>query len=131
VGSHPRQDRSRQVFTAIHGAGWEGARDVEVIDAGVAYDTPTFVLITPLTIDGLAFPPDPEFPGGLDIDGEIRVVHSVRTSDLGPYRAVNLAPVGSHFPSPAHALKTAERVAPEFSRAVRGARLLIGALRSH
>lgn len=130
MASHPQQDRIRQVFTAIHGSGWEGARDVEVIDAGVAYDTPTFVLITPLTIDGLAFPPDHEFPGGLQIDGEIRLVYSVRTSDLGPYRSVNLAPVGSHFPSPAHALKTAERLAPEFCRAVRGARLLIGALRS-
>src|SRR5919201_4903871 len=102
-------ERIRRVFAAIHGAAFDAETElssgieVEVFDAGTAVDTPTYVLLTPWTINGLAFPPDDDFPSGLAIDGRVRVVYAIDVSPLGPYRAVNLAPLGSHFPSPAHA----------------------------
>ena len=98
--------------------------EVDVIDAGIALDTPTFILLTPWTINGLAFPPDRSFPVAIEIDGETHLVYSIARSKLGPYRAVNLAPLGSHFPSAVHAHRFAERAAPTFRRAVAEARAL-------
>lgn len=124
------QERIRARFAAIHGPVFGGdgelstGIEVEVIDAGVALDTPTFILLTPWTINGLAFPPDDEFPHGLSVDGRVRTVYWIENSELGPYRAVNLAPVGSHFPSPAHARKVAREYAHVFRRAVEEAREL-------
>lgn len=127
-------DRIRRVFTAIHGPAFgahtevSGVTEVEVIDAGVALDTPTYILLTPWTINGLAFAPDDDFPSGLEIDGQVHVVYSIQHSDLGPYRAVNLAPLGSHFPSAAHARRFAELSAARFRRAVEEARALSAAI---
>lgn len=126
-------DRIRATFAAIHGPTFEADTelttgiDVEVIDGGVAFDTPTYILVTPWTINGLAFPPDDDFPSGLQIDGRVRSVYSIEQSELGPYRAVNLAPLGSHFPSGAHARKVAHAFAPVFRRAVEEARALTAA----
>jgi hypothetical protein len=129
------QDRIRRAFSAIHGLALERRSEVstgisvDVFDAGIAIDTPTYILITPWTINGLAFPPDDDFPSALEIDGRVRIVHAVDDSDLGPHCAVNLVPLGAHFPSPVHARKVARDFAPKFRRAVEEARVLTAALR--
>lgn len=126
--------RIRRVFAAIHGPAFDAASElstgieVEVFDAGLAFDTPTYILLTPWTINGLAFPPDDDFPSGLAVDSRVRVVYAILDSPLGPYRAVNLTPLGSHFPSPAHARKVARDFAPMFRRAVEETRALSAAL---
>lgn len=128
------EDRIRKVFATVHGPAFEATDElatgltVDVLDAGVAFDTPTYILVTPWTINGLAFPPDEDFPAAIEIDDQIHVVYSVTRSELGPYRAVNLAPVGSHFPSPAHARRFAEMSARRFRRAVEEARALSAAI---
>jgi len=119
------------VFAKIHGPAFDADTElstgieVGVIEAGIALDTPTFILLTPWTINGLAFPPDQRFPVALEVDGGTRPVYSIDRSTLGPYRAVNLAPLGSHFPSAVHARHFAERAAPKFRRAVEEARALL------
>ena len=129
------KERIRETFTPIHwpasvpNAEREAGVGVEVIDAGIAFDTPTYVLVARWIIAGLAFPPDDRFPSALLIDGEVRAVHSARLSELGSYRTVSLAPLGSHFPSQAHARKLAERFAPGFRRAVLQGRALVTAVR--
>jgi hypothetical protein len=123
-------ERIRRLFEKIHGPAFDADTElstgieVDVIEAGIALDTPTFILLTPWTINGLAFPPDPTFPVAIDIDGATQPVYSIERSELGSYRAVNLAPLGSHFPSAVHAHHFAERAAPKFRRAVEEARTL-------
>ena len=125
-----RAAQIRGVFADIHGPAFDADTElstgieVDVIDAGVALDTPTFILLTPWTINGLAFPPDDSFPVAIEIDGATHPVYSIVRSELGPYRAVNLAPLGSHFPSATHAHHFAERAAPRFRKAVAEARAL-------
>ena len=126
-----RREQIRTVFAKIHGPAFDADTElstgieVDVIDAGIALDTPTFILLTPWTINGLAFPPDRSFPAAIEVDGGIHPVYSIERSKLGPYRAVNLAPIGSHFPSSVHARHFAERAAPKFRRAVEEARELL------
>lgn len=126
-----RRELIRRVFSKIHGPAFDADTElstgieVDVIDAGIALDTPTFILLTPWTINGLAFPPDPSFPVAIEVDGAVNPVYSIERSKLGPYRAVNLAPLGSHFPSAAHARHFAERAAPKFRRAVEEARAFL------
>jgi hypothetical protein len=128
--SQVQAERIRRVFAKIHGPAFDADTElstgieVDVIDAGIALDTPTFILLTPWTINGLAFPPDRSFPVGIEIDGATHPVNAIERSKLGPYRAVNLAPLGSHFPSAAHARHFAERAAPRFRRVVAEARAL-------
>ena len=129
--SQVRAEQIRMVFAKIHGPAFDADTElstgieVDVIDAGIALDTPIFILLTPWTINGLAFPPDQRFPVAIEIDGETHPIYSIERSRLGPYRAVNLAPIGSHFPSAAHARHFAERAGPKFRRAVEEARALL------
>lgn len=126
-----RTEQIRRVFARIHGPAFDADTElstgieVGVIEAGIALDTPTFILLTPWTINGLAFPPDQGFPVAIEVDGATRPVYSIQLSELGPYYAVNLAPFGSHFPSAVHARHFAERAAPKFRRAVEEARALL------
>jgi hypothetical protein len=128
---HASAERIRRAFATIHGPASDGDSElstgieVDVIEAGMALDTPTFILLTPWTINGLAFPPDRSFPVALEVDGATRPVYSIECPELGPYRAVNLAPLGSHFPSAVHARHFAERAAPKFRRAVGEARAVV------
>jgi hypothetical protein len=70
-----RAERIRRVFARIHGPAFDAETElstgieVDVVDAGIALDTPTFILLTPWTINGLAFPPDGSFPVAIEIDG--------------------------------------------------------------
>jgi hypothetical protein len=126
-----RAEQVRRVFAKIHGPAFDADTElstgieVDVIDSGIALDTPTFILLTPWTINGLAFPPDRNFPVALEIDGATHPVYSIERSTLGPYRAVTLAPLGSHFPSAMHARHFAERAAPKFRRSVEEARAFL------
>lgn len=63
---------------------------VEVIDPAVVEDTPTVVLLTPWTVNGLAFPPDATFPGSLEIAGRRRPVFRIEMAELGAFWSVNL-----------------------------------------
>lgn len=95
----------------------------EVVDLGVAADTPVLVLVTPWTLNGLAFPPDGAFPEWLEIDGRRHRVHADALEGLGTYRCVDLAPDVSHLPSQAHARKVAHAMGDAFFSAVERARL--------
>lgn len=63
---------------------------VEVVEPAMAEDTPTLVLITPWTINGMAFPPDEEFPDSLRIGEKSWTVFSHELGRLGVYRSINL-----------------------------------------
>lgn len=66
------------------------ALEVEVLGSAMAGDTPVLVLITPWTLNGLAFPPDDRFPNVLVVNKRRCPVFSHELVDLGPYRVVNL-----------------------------------------
>ncbi len=118
----------RRVFEGIHRTTFvlDPERDlrlgIEVIDAGVAHDTPTFVLITPWALNGLAFPPDDRFPETLEIDGATHRAHSIEVPALGRHRTVSIVADISHLPSLGHARALAETIAPAFRAAVAKAR---------
>jgi hypothetical protein len=95
---------------------------VEVIDAAVAADTPTVVLITPWTINGLAFPPGGEFPETLDLAGRRRPVFTVEMAELGVFRSVNLPVEAAGLTSMEQARTLARSWAGHFQDAVRAAR---------
>jgi len=95
---------------------------VEVVDAGMAGDTPTLILITPWTLSALAFPPDDRFPPTIEMSGRDYAAYPIELPEVGPYRSVNLAPDVSRLPSAAHARKVARTMAPLFREAVEKAR---------
>lgn len=118
----------RRVFEEIHQATFvldpeSNARlGIEVLDSGVAYDTPTFVLITPWTLSGLAFPPDERFPDLLEIGGKPYPAYPIEVPALGRHRSIALVPDLSRLPTPGHARNIAEAMAPAFRAAVATAR---------
>jgi hypothetical protein len=63
---------------------------VDVLGAEVVAGVPTMVLLTPWTINGLAFPPDDVFPGALEIAGRPRPVYRLEVAGLGIVRSVTL-----------------------------------------
>ncbi len=63
---------------------------VDVLDPAVVVDTPALLLLTPWTINGLAFPPDDKFPEVLELAGRRRTAFRVEMAELGPFRSVNL-----------------------------------------
>jgi hypothetical protein len=95
---------------------------IEVVDAGMAGDTPTFIVITPWTLNALAFPPDHRFPLTIRMGGREYAAYPVELPEIGAYRSVILAPNVSRLPSPVHARKVARMMAPLFRKAVEEAR---------
>jgi [NiFe]-hydrogenase assembly, chaperone, HybE len=96
---------------------------VDVVDAAIVADTPTLVLVTPWTVNGLAFPPDDDFPDSLQIAGRTRPVFRVELAGLAVFRSVNLPPQTASLHSMSQARTLARSwVAPlhEAVRAVRG-----------
>jgi [NiFe]-hydrogenase assembly, chaperone, HybE len=91
---------------------------VEVVDAGMAGDTPTLIVITPWTLSALAFPPDDRFPPTIEMSGREYAAYPIELPEVGQYRSVNLAPDVSRLPSAAHARKVARLMAPIFRDAV-------------
>lgn len=91
---------------------------VEVLEPAVVADTPTLVLITPWTLNGLFFPPVDVSARELVIDGERRPVFVNEIEELGRYLSVNLVPDVSNLQSPREARETARRLAEPFRNAV-------------
>jgi hypothetical protein len=118
----------RRVFEEIHRATFlldpttNPRLGIEVIDAGVAFDTPTFVLITPWTLSGLAFPPDERFPESLEINGKVHRAYPIEVPALGRHRSVNLVSDMSDLRSFGQAREVARCLAPLFRAAVAKAR---------
>lgn len=117
-------ERVEAVFADIHRRVFLGdpvanARlRVEVVDAALVEDTPTFVLVTPWTLNGLAFPPDDVFPETLRVGPRQLPVFANDIAGLGPYRSVNLAPDVSTLASPADARAVADTLGGPFRDAV-------------
>lgn len=92
---------------------------VEVIETVVVDGTPTLVLITPWTINGLIFPTGPG-PDELVVADTRRTVFRGDVAPLGVYWSVNLVADVSRLSSPRQARALAESVADPFRDAVRG-----------
>jgi hypothetical protein len=91
---------------------------VEVLDAGLAEDTPTLVLITPWTINGMAFPPDEEFPESLRIGEKSWPVFRHELGGIGVYRSVNLVSMLGCLDCQEQARELAAAMAEPFRQAV-------------
>lgn len=120
--------RAQAAFEEIHrrafaGDGAANARlKVEVVEAALAADTPTLVLIAPWTLNGLAFPPDEDFPSHLVINKRRHPVFVTDVAGLGRFRSVNLVTDVSALASPAEARTVAGALAEPFRDAVRRSR---------
>lgn len=118
--------RVRQAFERIHCSVFDPATNpkltVEVVDAGMAGDTPTLIVITPWTLNALAFPPDDRFPLTIRMSGREYAAYPIELPEVGPYRSFVLAPDVSLLPSAVHARKVARMMAPLFRDAVERAR---------
>jgi [NiFe]-hydrogenase assembly, chaperone, HybE len=118
----------RKAFEQVHREQFLGDRaanprlTVEVIDAAIVDNTPTVVLITPWTINGLAFPPDDEFPEVLDIAARRRPVFRVEMPGLGAFRSVNLPVEAASLSGMDQARTLSHSWAAHFHDAVRAAR---------
>lgn len=80
---------------------------VAVTGVLIAGDTPTIVLLTPWTLNGLAFPPDGRLPARCEIAGAPRILFRNHLAGLGEYYSVNLIPDVSAITTQAEALKLA------------------------
>jgi hypothetical protein len=86
------------VFRRVHETVFAGDRaanpalEVAVSEVLVAGDTPTVVLLTPWTLNGLAFPPDDQLPEICEIGGVSRRLFHNNLEGLGDYWSVNLVP---------------------------------------
>lgn len=85
-------------------------------------DTPTLVLVTPWTLNGLAFPPDERFPDSLTIGKRSYTVFQNDIEALGAYFSVNLMGDVSTLKSPEAARVVAGQLGDPFRRAVAKAR---------
>jgi [NiFe]-hydrogenase assembly, chaperone, HybE len=95
---------------------------VDVIDPAIVADTPAVVLLTPWTVNGLAFPPDDDFPDSLEIAGRTRPVFRLRMPELGVFRSVNLPLDAASLRSMAQARGLAGSWSGHFRDAVGAAR---------
>jgi len=118
----------RQAFERVHREQFLGDRaanprlTVDVIDAATVDDTPAVVLITPWTVNGLAFPPADEFPEVLEIAARRRPVFRVELPELGAFRSVNLPMEAASLRDMDQARTLARSWAVHFHDAVRTAR---------
>ena len=118
----------RQAFGRVHREQFLGDRaanprlTVDVIDAALVDDTPAVVLITPWTVNGLAFPPDDRFPEVLDIAARRRPVFRLQMPELGAFRSVNLPLEAAGLRGMDQARTLAHSWASHFHDAVRTAR---------
>lgn len=119
---------TQATFSAIHRRVFLGdpaanpRLEVEVMEAALVEDTPTLILITPWTLNGMMFPPDGQFPGVLKIGGKEYPVFSHSLDELGPYASVNLMPDVSSLVSPESARALARSLGAPLRTAVASAR---------
>ena len=93
-----------------------------VVDAALVADTPALVLLTPWTINGLAFPPDDVFPATLTVAGRVRPAHRIDMPELGVFWSVNLPTETAGLRGMAQAHALASSWAQPFREAVRAIR---------
>jgi [NiFe]-hydrogenase assembly, chaperone, HybE len=100
-------------FRHVHQTAFAGdpavnpALAVAVTDVLMAGDTPTVVLLTPWTLNGLAFPPDRQLPARCEVGGVSRLLFRNHLAGLGEYYSVNLIPDVSGITTQGEALKLA------------------------
>jgi hypothetical protein len=88
--------RATAAFTEVHRKAFLGdpaanpRLSVEVVEAVRVLDTPTLVIVTPWTLNGLIFPVRDGFPHELDLAGQSRPVFEVTLPPLGRFHTVNL-----------------------------------------
>jgi len=122
--------RTKAVFEEIHRSVFLGdpaanpRLAVDVVGAATAHDTPVLVLITPWTLNGLAFPPDGKLPETLEVSDQPRRVYAAELEALGPYHSVNLVADVSRLDRPEEARRLAGSLAEPFRTAVERARRL-------
>lgn len=120
--------RTQEVFARIHRDVFLGdpaanpRLHVEVVDPELVVDTPTLVLVTPWTLNGLLFPPDEDVAGDLTVGGRRLPVFRHELPELGPYRLVNLVGDVSQLANPGAARHAARVFGPPFREAVAQAR---------
>jgi hypothetical protein len=116
--------RTLRRFTRVHDEVFRGdpaandAIEVEVTGSALAEDTPVLILITPWTLNGLAFPPDDRFPSSLIVNKQRYPVFAHELDDLGRYQSVNLVPDVSDLTSQEDARRIASELAAPFHEAV-------------
>lgn len=98
------------------------ALEVEVLGVATVGDTPTLILVTPWTLNGLAFPEDGRFPQQLVVDRRRLPVFSHELDGVGAYRSVNLVSDVSHLDGQEDARRLAGELAEPFRDAVARAR---------
>ena len=118
----------RLAFERVHRERFQGdpaanpRLTVDVIDPAVVEGIPTVVLLTPWTINGLAFPPDGEFPNSLEIAGRRRRVFRIELAELGTFCSMNLPLEPANLQSMAQARGLTRSWVAHFRDAVRVAR---------
>lgn len=73
---------------------------VEVLDPEMVGSTPTLVLVTPWTLNAMAFPPDGEFPDSITINQKRYPVFRNELDGIGAYCSINLVGDVSTLQSP-------------------------------
>ncbi len=95
---------------------------VEVLDPELVQDTPTLVLVTPWTLNGMAFPPEGDFPNSLDLGKRSYPVFRNDLDGIGPYCSVNLVSDVGNLQSPDAARGVGRPLGKMFRDAVARAR---------
>lgn len=95
---------------------------VEVLEPEMAGDTPVIVLITPWTLNGMAFPPDGRFPDSLSVNTKDLPVFRNELDGIGAYCSVNLVADVGNLQSPDIARAIARPLGTAFRAAVDEAR---------
>jgi hypothetical protein len=114
-------------FEAIHQRVFRGdpaanpRLKVEVVEPAFVEDVPTLILITPWTLNGMAFPPDGMFPEALQVGGKQYPVYPHCLDELGPYQSVNLLSDVHELQSPGSARAVARSLGEPFREAVASA----------
>jgi hypothetical protein len=116
-GATDLADAVLSAFQRVHETAFAGdqaanaALQVTVTDVLIAGDTPTIVLLTPWTLNGLAFPPDDRLPEHCEVAGRTRPVYRNSLAGLGEYYSVNLVPNVSRIATQDEALSLAHSLA--------------------
>lgn len=91
---------------------------VEVLDPVVVEGAPTLVLVTPWTLNGMAFPPDDRFPDTLTVNTKHLPVFRNTLEGIGSYCSVNLVADVSTLQSPEAARGVGRPLGAAFRSAV-------------
>lgn len=97
--------------------------EVEVVDASMALDTPTVILIAPWTLCGLASPPDGELPNRLKIGHQHYPTLQNEVEEIGRYWSTILIPDVTGYLDQSSAREDALAFAEKYRTAVEKVRM--------